>query len=74
MIIKKYGTLGGNASAYAAVLSDVPTDGTEIMPTLEECTDEYDDTEVSVPFSSVVFSSSLSPNRDLSQFWVIVSA
>jgi hypothetical protein len=29
---------------------------------------------VSVPFSSIAFSSSLSPGRDLSQFWVIDSA
>jgi hypothetical protein len=41
------------------------------MPTLEDCTDEYDDTEVRVPFSSVAFSSSISPGRDLSYFLVI---
>jgi hypothetical protein len=44
------------------------------LPTLEECTDEYDDTEVSVPFSSVAFSSSLTPGRNLSQLWVVDSA
>jgi hypothetical protein len=55
MIVQKYGTLGGFASAHAALLSDVPADDSNIMPTLEECTDEYDDTEVSAPFSSVAF-------------------
>jgi hypothetical protein len=68
MIIQKYGTPCGSASAHAALLSDVSTDD------LEECTNEYDDTEVSVPFSSVAFSSSLAPGRDLSQFWVVDSA
>jgi hypothetical protein len=66
MIILKYGTLGGHAPAHAALLSDVPTYDLEVVPTLVECTDEYDDIEVSVPFSSVVFSSSLAPSRDLS--------
>jgi hypothetical protein len=49
-------------------MSDVPTDDNEDMPTLEECTDEYYDTEVSVPFNSVAFSSSIAAGRDLSQF------
>jgi hypothetical protein len=44
------------------------------MPTLEECTYEYDDSEVSVSFNYVSFSSSLAPGRDLSQFWVVDSA
>jgi hypothetical protein len=74
MIIKKYGTHGGSASAHAAMLSDVTADDTDSLPTLEDCTYEYDDTEVSVPFSSVAFSSSLTPGRDLSQFWVVYSA
>jgi hypothetical protein len=50
MIIQKYGTPGGTAPAHVALLSDVPTNDHEIMPTLEECTNEYDDSEVSVPF------------------------
>jgi hypothetical protein len=33
-------------------MSDVPTDDHEAMPTLEECTDEFDGTEVSAPFIS----------------------
>jgi hypothetical protein len=74
MIIQKYGTYGGYASAHAALLSDVTTDDTDGIPTLEDCTDECDDTEVSVPFISVAFSSSLTPGRDLSQFWVVDSA
>jgi hypothetical protein len=74
MIIKKYGTLGGNAHAHAAMLSVVPTYDTEVMSTPEECTDEYDDTGVSLPFSSFTFSYSLAPYRDLSQFWVVDSA
>jgi hypothetical protein len=74
MIIRKYGTPCGTASAHDAFLSDVPTDDLEVMPTLEQCTDEYYDTEVRVPFSSVAFSSSFAPGRDLSQFWEIDSA
>ena len=74
MIIQKYGTPGGSHFAHAAVLSDVPADDSDSLPTLEECTDEYDDTEVSVPFSSVAFSSSLTPGRNLSQYGVVDSA
>jgi hypothetical protein len=74
MIIQKYGTVGGSACAHAAPLSDVPADDTETLPTLEDCGDEYNDTEVSFPFNSVAFSSSLTPGRDLSQFWVVDSA
>jgi hypothetical protein len=74
MIIQKYGTLGGYATAHATLLSDVTTaDDLDGLPTLEIRTDEYDDTEVSVLFSSVAFSSSLTLGRDLSQFWVIDS-
>jgi hypothetical protein len=72
MIIPKYGTHGGSTSAHAALLSDVTADDTDGLPTLEDCTDEYDDTEVRVPFRSVA--SSLSPGRDLSQFWIVDSA
>jgi hypothetical protein len=74
MFVKKFGTLDGNAFANAALLSDVPTNDTGVMSTLEECTDEYDATEVSVPVSSFAFSSSLDPGRYLSQFCVIDSA
>jgi hypothetical protein len=74
MIVQKYGTLCGSASAHAALLSDVPTDDVDVTPTLEDCTDEYDDTEVSVPLSFVAFLSSLALGRDLSQFWVVDSA
>jgi hypothetical protein len=49
MIVKKYGTLAGFASAHTAMLSDVPYDDPSTMPTLEECTDEFDDHEVRVP-------------------------
>jgi hypothetical protein len=55
-------------------MSDVSNDDTHVIPTLEECTDEYDDTVVSVPFRSGAFSSSLTPGRDMSQLWVIDSA
>jgi hypothetical protein len=67
MIIQKYGTPGG-AHSHAALLSDVTADDTDGLSTLEDCTNEYDDTEVSDPFSSIAFSSSLIPDRDLSQF------
>jgi hypothetical protein len=71
MSIQKYGTLGGSAHSHAALLSDVPTNDTNVMPTPNKCTDEYADIEVSVPFSSVAFSSSLAPCRDLSRYLVI---
>jgi hypothetical protein len=74
LIIQKYGTLGGSASAHAAMQRDVPADDADIMPTLEDCTDEYDDTEVSVPSNYVAFSSSLPLGRDLSQLGVADSA
>jgi hypothetical protein len=44
MIVQNHGTHGGNAFAHAALLSDVSTDDNKIMPTLDEYTDEYDDT------------------------------
>jgi hypothetical protein len=68
MIMQKYGGLGGYAFAHAALLSEVTADDPAGLPTLEDCTDDYDDTEVSVPFSYVAFSSSLTPGRDPSQF------
>jgi hypothetical protein len=79
MIVQKYGTLGGNFYAHAALLSDVSHEDFHVhayvdMSTLEECTDEYDDGEVSVFFNYVVFLSSLTPGRDLSHFWVVDSA
>jgi hypothetical protein len=66
--IQKYGTPGGSASAHDALMSDVPTDDANVLPTLEECTDEYEYTEVSVPFTFVAFSSSIAPGRGLFQF------
>ena len=73
MIIQKYGTLDDIAIAHAALLGDVSTYDTDVMPTLEECTDGYDDTEVSVPFTWVALSSSLAHGRDLSPFLVMNS-
>jgi hypothetical protein len=72
LIIQKYGTSAG--FAHVALLSDVPTDDHDTLPTLEECPYKFDDTEVSVPFTSVAFSSSIVPGRDLSHFWVVDSA
>jgi hypothetical protein len=74
MIIQKYGTRGGYASAHVAMLSDVLIDDLGALPTLEECTDEFDDIEVSVPFTFVAFSSSIALGRDLSLFRVVDSA
>jgi hypothetical protein len=71
VVIQKYGTPSSSASAHAALLSDVTANDTDSMPTLEDCRVEYDDTEVSVPFNIVAFSSSLTPGRDLSQLWVV---
>jgi hypothetical protein len=74
MIIQKYGAHGGSHSAHAALLSDFPVDDSDSLPVLEECTDEYNDNEVSVPSSSVAFSSSLTHGRNLSHLWVVDSA
>jgi hypothetical protein len=79
MTVQKYGAPCGTTSAHAALLSDVPADDapaddTDSLPALEDCADDYDDDEVSVPFIYVAFSSSLAPGRNLSQFWVVDSA
>jgi hypothetical protein len=79
MTVQKYGAPGGTISAHADLLSDVhaddaPADDTDSLPNLEECADDYDEDEVSVPFSSVAFSSSLAQGRNLSQFCVGDSA
>jgi hypothetical protein len=79
LIVQKHGNPNNTAPAHVALLSDLnhadpcslsPLD----LPILEECTDIYDDTQVSVFFSSVAFSSSLTPGRDLSAFKVVDSA
>jgi hypothetical protein len=59
---------------HVALLSDVPIDDSDSLPTLEDCTGENDDTEVSVPFISIAFSLSITLGRDLSQHWVVDSA
>jgi hypothetical protein len=79
MTVQKCGAPGGTTSAHAALQSDVPADDvpaddTDSLPTLEDCADDYDDDDVSVPFNSVAFSSSLAPCRNLSQLWVVDSA
>jgi hypothetical protein len=71
MLVQKFGAPGGTTSAHVALLSDVladdaPADDADSLPTLEDCADDHDDDEVSVPFSFVAFSSSLTPCRDLS--------
>jgi hypothetical protein len=55
MFVQKYGAHGGSASTHAALLSDLPISDSDNLPALEDCTDDYDDTEVSVPFNSVAF-------------------
>jgi hypothetical protein len=79
MAVEKYGAPGGTTSSHAALLSDVPADDApaddaDSLPTLADCADDCDDDEVNVPFSFVAFSSSLTPGRNLSQFWVVDSA
>jgi hypothetical protein len=55
MIVHTYGNPSGNyAFVHAAHLSDVSNDDSHVhashdMPTLEECTGEYNDIDVSVP-------------------------
>jgi hypothetical protein len=73
MLVHKYGAPSGTTSAHAALLSDVPADDAsaddaDSLPTLEDYGDDCYDDDVSVPFSSVAFSSSLTPCRNLSQF------
>jgi hypothetical protein len=75
----KYGTPDGTAPTHVTLLSDMSHDDSHVhasldMPTLEECTDEYDDKEVSDSFNYVAFSSSLALGRDLSRLWVVDSA
>jgi hypothetical protein len=79
MTVHKYGVPSGPTSAHVALLSDVPADDAladdaDSLPTLEDCAVVCDDDAVSVPFSSVAFSSSLTPGRNLSQFLVVDSA
>jgi hypothetical protein len=79
MTVQKYGAPGGTTYAHSALLSDVPADDAPAddsgsLPTLEDYANDYDDDEVSVPFRSVAFSSSLTPGRNMSQFWVVDSA
>jgi hypothetical protein len=62
--------LASYALAHTALLCDVSRADPDVLPTLEECTVEYDDNEVSVPFTSVAFSSSIAPGCDLSRLWV----
>jgi hypothetical protein len=69
MIIHQYDTPRGTAHTHVALLSDVCTDENDVMPTPEECSDEYDDIEVSFPFSSAASSSSLALGRNFSRFW-----
>jgi hypothetical protein len=56
------------------MMDDVPTYDVDVLPTLVDCIDEYDDTEVDVPCNSFAFSFSVARGRDLSQFWVVDSA
>jgi hypothetical protein len=79
MLVQKYNAPGGTTSTHATLLSDVPADDApaddaDSLPTLEDCADDCDDDGVSVPFSFAAFSSSLTPCRNLSQFWVVDSA
>jgi hypothetical protein len=78
LIDKKYGH-NNTVSVRAALPSDLPHADTFPhvpldVPTLEECTDVYDDIEVGLSFNSVAFSSSLTLGRDRSNFWVVDSA
>jgi hypothetical protein len=58
-------------------VSDITQDGVrdnDDAPTSDECTNEYDDNEVSVSFAFIVFSPSLVHDRDFSVFWVVDSS
>jgi hypothetical protein len=66
MIVHKHGTPNNTTFARVALLSDVPHNdphatASKDLPTLKECTDIYDDKEVSISFNLVAFSSSLTP-------------
>jgi hypothetical protein len=52
MIIHKYGTPGGIGLADAALMSDVPTHDVGVMPTMQKCPDEYNNTKVRNPLRS----------------------
>jgi hypothetical protein len=75
MKVQKYGAPSGHTS-HNALMSDMhesDTDGDArgAGPLEMECTDEYDDTEVSATFCSIAFCASTPPGRDLSQLWVV---
>jgi hypothetical protein len=79
LTVQKHGTPNGTTPAHAALLRDMSHADSDVhasldVPTLEECTGDYDDTKVSVPFSSVTLSFSLAPGRDLSEILVVHSA
>jgi hypothetical protein len=66
LIVQKFCHPNNTAPAHAALFSDMSHAGSSPhaptnVPTVEECIDEYDDTEISVHFSSVEFTSSLVP-------------
>jgi hypothetical protein len=78
MIAQRYGIPGGTVVHYV-LLSDVaqsdePDDATHTRPSDEECADPYYDREVSVSFSSIVFSTTLTPGKVFSLFKVVNSA
>jgi hypothetical protein len=78
LIVQKHGHTN-TASAHAALLSDLSHADTSPLaaldvPTLEECTDVYDDIGASLSFNSFAFISSLTPGRDLSNIWEVDSA
>jgi hypothetical protein len=79
LIVLKYESPNITTLAHAALMSDTPHADSSPraaldVPTLEECTVDYNDKGVSLPLSYVAFSSSLAPGRDLSEFWVVDSA
>jgi hypothetical protein len=54
-IVHKYGTPRGTARAHVALLSDISHDDSNVhassdMPTLQECTEDYDATIGGCPF------------------------
>jgi hypothetical protein len=69
MIVQKYGTMSGQRSQNA-LLSDIHQSSTHgdapgAGPQEMECTNEYDDTEVSATFCSIAFCASTPPGRGI---------
>jgi hypothetical protein len=77
-MVQKYGTPSGTSPAHVALMSDMSLDDSHVhasldVPTLEECTDDYDNKiEWPLQLGCIPILSCL--RRNLSLFWVVDSS